>query len=136
MNKKKYRKDLLILTFLIPIFLIAAGLYKLIFLKHFHQYIYCTADILGYYCPGCGGTRSVYALLNGDFIHSLWFHPVVPYSAFIYSGYLLTNWLEWFGVKHIKGWKFHNWYIYLGLFILGINFILKNILRICFGILM
>ena len=30
----------------------------------------------GYYCPGCGGTRSVIALLHGDITRSFIYHPL------------------------------------------------------------
>ena len=33
----------------------------------------------GYYCPGCGGTRSVIALLHGHIIQSFIFHPIPLY---------------------------------------------------------
>ena len=38
----------------------------------------------GYYCPGCGGTRAVKALLRGDVIGSFFYHPVVLYGAVLY----------------------------------------------------
>ena len=37
--------------------------------------------VTGYYCPGCGGTRSVIALLHGHFIRSFIYHPIVLYVA-------------------------------------------------------
>lgn len=137
MIKKPIRKDLKILTLLIPIAILVLVIYKCLILRYFGKWIFCMAsDVIGYYCPGCGGTRAIYALIKGDVIHALWYHPLVPYCAFIYLGYLITNWLEWFEVKFIKGWKFHNWYIWVGLSILGINFIVKNILRLRYGIMM
>lgn len=35
----------------------------------------------GLYCPGCGGTRAVRALLSGHPVLSFLYHPVVPYMA-------------------------------------------------------
>ena len=37
--------------------------------------------VTGYYCPGCGGTRAVIALMHGHVIRSFIFHPLVPYAA-------------------------------------------------------
>ena len=35
----------------------------------------------GLYCPGCGGTRAVKYLLQGDWKNSLIYHPFVLYSV-------------------------------------------------------
>jgi len=91
---------------------------------------------LGFYCPGCGGTRAVNALFHGKLLQSLWYHPVVPYSAVILTGFMGSHALNRMGVKRIKGWKFHDWYLYAALGIIAVNFVVKNILRIGFGIFM
>lgn len=92
--------------------------------------------VLGLYCPGCGGTRALSALLHGHFLKAIWYHPFVPYFAVIYLGFLLTQGLQRLGVKGVRGWKFHDWYLWVGLVILALNFAVKNILRLRFGILM
>ena len=33
--------------------------------------------VTGFYCPGCGGTRAVKAMLTGHFLKSLCYHPAV-----------------------------------------------------------
>lgn len=93
--------------------------------------------LLGMYCPGCGGTRSVYALLHGHVLQSLWYHPLVLYVTALYLAFMIT-WtaakLHLFGIK--KGMKFRAGYMYAMLVIIGVNFIVKNVLKICFGIIM
>lgn len=92
---------------------------------------------LGAYCPGCGGTRAVKALLHGNFLQSLWYHPIVLYSVVLYL-VLMISWtlakLHLFGIK--KGLKFRDSYFYGMLIIIAVNFILKNVLKFCFGIVM
>ena len=94
------------------------------------------STFLGIYCPGCGGTRSLSALLHGHFLTAIWYHPFIPYFVFVYIGFLLTQGLHRLGIKGVRGWKFHNWYLWGGLAILTVNFIVKNIIRLKFGILM
>lgn len=89
---------------------------------------------LGLYCPGCGGTRAVEALFHGQLLTSLWYHPLVLYTVVIYGGFMLTNTMEHFHILHIKGWKFHSWHMYGALAIVMGNWIIKNILLICFQI--
>lgn len=92
--------------------------------------------VFGIYCPGCGGTRALIAMLHGHFLKALWYHPLIPYMAVIYLGFMLTQGLSRLGFKRIRPWKFHYWYLWGGLVLLIANFILKNVLRLGFGILM
>lgn len=95
----------------------------------------CLFDtFLGIYCPGCGGTRAVAALLHGHFLKALWYHPLVPYTAVLYGGFMGSHALNRLGLKKIRGWRFHNWYLYTAVGIIAVNFVVKNVLRICFGI--
>lgn len=93
-------------------------------------------SVLGIYCPGCGGTRAVEALIHGKLLLSVWYHPLVPYSVIIFVGFMVTQTLERLHIGKIKGWKFHNWYVYIALVIVAGNWILKNILMLGFGILL
>jgi len=93
-------------------------------------------QIFHIYCPGCGGTRAVGALLQGDFLSSVWYHPVVLYTIVVFGGFMLTHTMERFHVLHIKGWKFHGWYLYGALILTIVNWILKNILLLGFNIIL
>ena len=45
----------------------------------------------GLYCPGCGGTRSLHALLEGHPLRSLLYHPIVLYGCLAFAaGIFLT----------------------------------------------
>lgn len=77
------------------------------------------------------------ALLHGQVIQSLWYHPLVPYTAALYLAFMVS-WtvakLHLFGLK--SGMKFRPGYMYGMLVIIGVNFLLKNVLKMCFGIVM
>ena len=90
--------------------------------------------VFGIYCPGCGGTRAVNALLHGHILLSLWYHPLVIYTIIVFGDFMLTNTMAKIPGLSIKGWKFHEWHLYGALIIVVINFILKNVLLLCFNI--
>ena len=90
----------------------------------------------GFYCPGCGGTRAVIALVHGHFVQALWYHPLVMYGALIYGGFMLSHTLEKLHLFHVRGWQFHNWYLYGAVGILAVNWIVKNVLQFKFHIFM
>lgn len=107
----------------------------------------CTADakgvklpdcvfnkITGLYCPGCGGTRAVRALLHGHFLKSIWYHPFVAYGVVVYTVFMVSHTIRKFINHNVKGMKYRNEYIYIWLIILILNFIIKNFLLIKFGI--
>ena len=97
----------------------------------------CVAfSILGLYCPGCGGTRAVEALFHGQIIKSLWYHPLVLYGTVLYGTFMLTHTMAKMKIPGVRGMKFHNWYIYGAVILLFANWIIKNILKLCFGIMM
>ncbi len=90
----------------------------------------------GLYCPGCGGTRALFALCNGRIVEALWYHPLVPYSFGLYLVFMITHTLERRKVPHIKGILYRNVYLYIAVGIIAFQFVLKNVLRIFFKIYM
>ena len=92
------------------------------------------SSVLGFYCPGCGGTRAVKALCRGQFFRALWYHPLVPYLAVGFGGFMVTQGLHRVWIRLIRGWRFHQWYLYGAVFLILANFILKNMLRLIWGI--
>ncbi len=45
----------------------------------------------GLYCPGCGGTHAVYALLSGNILQSIRLNAFVPYTALCFLLFILWN---------------------------------------------
>lgn len=91
-------------------------------------------NLLGIYCPGCGGTRAFRAFLKGDFLSSFWYHPLVGYCIIIYCIYMGSHFLSLLSKGRVKGVYFRNWFLYGALIILVVNFLAKNYLRIRHGI--
>lgn len=89
----------------------------------------------GLYCPGCGGTRALVSLLHGHLLQSLWYHPLVPYSALIFGAFMLSQTLARLTrYRYFRGLSFHSWYLYVAIVIVVINWILKNILLLVWKI--
>lgn len=91
--------------------------------------------ILGMYCPGCGGTRAVLAFLQGRILQSVWYHPLILYGVVFYLLFMVSQ----TAVRvfpRCKGMRFRAWYLYGALVLTGMNFILKNVLKLCFDIYM
>ena len=90
--------------------------------------------LFGIYCPGCGGTRAVSALLGGHPLLATWYHPLVTYTIVIFGGFMLSQTLARLHIGRIIGWRFHEWHLYGAVAIMIGNFILKNILLLGFHI--
>ncbi|MCM1540093.1 MAG: DUF2752 domain-containing protein [Blautia sp.] len=114
----------------------AVALYYGVILERFRMPPCVLDTYLHIYCPGCGGTRAVGALLQGNILESVWYHPIVLYTVIIFGGFMLTQSLERLGVKHIRGWKYHDWHLYGALVVVACNFLMKNLLRWVLGIML
>lgn len=93
----------------------------------------------GLYCPGCGGTRAVKALLSGKILRSLYFHPFVLYVV-VAAASETAFWIEKRlrpSAKKLSGFsrRLPRWAIG-GLTVVLVNWIVKNGALILFGIAM
>ena len=75
MNKKL--KDLVIYSIILVVYLIWG---------HFtHLYIPCLVhEITGLYCPGCGATRMIISMLQGDFKQAFFYNQLLFISTPIF----------------------------------------------------
>jgi hypothetical protein len=99
----------------------------------------------GVYCPGCGGTRSVKALLDGHFLLCLYYHPFVFYCFVMYVWFMLSQTLERLSLRRnprteksshkkfaVRGLHVRVNYVYIGILILLLQWALKNVALILF----
>lgn len=86
------------------------------------------------YCPGCGGTRSLYALLKLDILTALRYNFALPFAVFVYIYYNVKAIISVIKKKDdfFKTEKFILVYVFIGILIL--NFIVRNVLLWGFGI--
>ena len=84
-------------------------------------------------CPGCGGTRSLRALLRGDFLTSLYDYPPLLFGILVYVVFMIRCTLyAFFGIgKSRDGAVVKYLYVFLGLMIA--QWIVKLVAQIAFG---
>lgn len=104
---------------------------------HLSEYIPpCTLhEATGFYCPGCGGTRAICALFSGHIIASAFYHPFVAYALLLGGWFMLSQTIE--KVSHLRlriGMHYRPVYLWIGLSLILINFLVKNAVLIFFGI--
>lgn len=123
---------------------IMVGVVALILMKLFHidieqlpiRRMSCLLYTLFHvYCPGCGGTRAVFALLRGDVLLSLYYHPVVVYTVVMYAWYLISNTVQWLSKEKIRiGTNFKTWYGVVAIVIIVVNWVVRNVLLLVWEI--
>lgn len=79
------------------------------------------------YCPGCGGTRAFFSILQGKFLLSAYYHPVVPYMGIVYVLFLGKGILHYASRGRFAFMKFRLGYVYAGIAITILQFLIKNI---------
>lgn len=91
--------------------------------------------ITGYYCPGCGATRSVYALFQGHPLQSLFYHPFILYTFLVGGWFMLSQTIELFSKGKVRiGMHFRPIWAYVGIAIIFLNCIIKDLIIIISGV--
>ena len=91
-------------------------------------------SLTGFFCPGCGGTRSAVALVHGHFLVCAVDYPLMAYSVVMYLWFMVSQTVERISRGKISiGMKWHNYYILIAVIILAAHFVGKNIFYIVTG---
>lgn len=90
--------------------------------------------VTGLYCPGCGGTRAAVYLLRGQVITSLVYHPLVLYTALVVMAETISALAAKKTGKTAYYLGHETLFIYIGAGIILVNWIVKNVLLVGFGI--
>ena len=88
----------------------------------------------GLYCPGCGGTRAVWYLLQGELLLSLRFHPLVPYTVLAVILEAIAFLMAGIGGGHRIYPGHEKVFLYVAAGIVAVNFAVKNYLLVWYGI--
>jgi len=126
------------LSCLLGIFLFIVGLI-ILHIKHLELTSIFPApcafyNITHFYCPGCGGTRAVKYLIQGDIIKSIQCNPFVLYS-FVLVGYFTIRYsIYLISKKKIRKMNFKFLYIQIDIIILLAQWVIKNILLYFYNI--
>ena len=84
-------------------------------------------NLTGYYCPGCGGTRAIHALLHGHIVRSFFYHPIVVYTAVFFGWFMLSQTIEKASRGRFAiGMHYRDIYLWIALAIVLLNWLVKN----------
>ena len=93
----------------------------------------CTLySLTGLYCPGCGGTRSVYFLLHGDVWRSFVYYPLVPLAAAFSACYILSHTLNILTKGRLRAMRFRMSILFAAVGVIALNWIVKDALILLF----
>lgn len=91
--------------------------------------------LTGYYCPGCGGSRAVLALIHGHPVRSAFYHPFVPYAAVVGGWFMISQSVERLSKGRVRiGLHYRNVYLFIALALIFLNLIVKNAVLYVTGI--
>ena len=96
-------------------------------------------SVTGLWCPGCGGTRSVRALVRGDLWQSFIDYPPVLYGLVVYVEFMVRAFLRKHFASDSRSFGPDRDgaiipFIYVGIGLMGLQWIVKLIAQIGFGV--
>ena len=92
-------------------------------------------EVTGVYCPGCGGTRALVALMEARFWTSFVYHPIVMYVFCLGTWFMVSQTVERLSKgKILIALHYKDRYLWIALGIIIVNFVLKNVLKFGFGL--
>ena len=113
-----------------------AGITKLTGIHFLSYYPPCAFRLItGFYCPGCGGTRAVIALFHGHILRSVFYHPIVVYTAGFGGWFMLSQTIEKASRGRFAiGMHYRDLYLWIALFLVVVNCLIKNLVLAIGGI--
>lgn len=134
-NKENPEKVIYLVGIFIFIWIIILMFYSLMMTKFTPiNYGECVfKKITGLYCPGCGGTRAFIYLVQGNICKSIYYNIFSTYATLLYIIFMGSHTLFYITKGLIKGLKFRPWFIYLGIILLLLQWVIKNIMIIFFS---
>lgn len=90
--------------------------------------------LTGLYCPGCGGSRAFLLLVRLNLTESLIHHPFVAYSFALGVLFYFSQTLRLISRGKIRGLHMRVSYLIIGAALLLLNWIVKNMLLLIWGI--
>ena len=84
--------------------------------------------LTGYFCPGCGGTRSLRALLSGKIFVSAVDFPMIFYAAVVFAWFMISQTIERVSGSRIRiALRYRDVYIWIALLLIVVNCLVKNL---------